>query len=61
MKNTPKIKPGDVVTLGPENGLRQNLFIVLRVNSGDSIHKLIVQDAKGQVWPARIEFARIVA
>ena len=57
MKND--IKPGDTVTLGPENGLGSGRFLVLRVYPGDPIHKLLVQGTNG-IWPARIEGARVV-
>jgi hypothetical protein len=57
MKND--IKPGDTVTLGPENGLGTGTFKVLRVYPGDPIHKLLVQGTNG-IWPARIEGARVV-
>ena len=58
MKNT--IKPGDKVTLGAENGLGRGVFTVLDVYTGDLIHKLRVRGTNGDVWPARIEGAKIV-
>jgi len=57
MKND--IKPGDIVTLGPENGLGTGRFLVLKMYPNDPIHKLLVSGLNG-IWPARIEGARVV-
>jgi len=54
------IKVGDTVTLGAHDGLGMGSFLVLKVYHGDPIHKLLVQGANGQVWPARIEGVRVV-
>ena len=59
MKNT-TISPGDIVTLGPENGLGIGTFEVIKVYHGDPIHKLLVQGSNGHYWPARVEGTKIV-
>ena len=43
MKNN--IKVGDVITLGKNNGLGQNPFVVIEVFEKDPIHKLLVLGA----------------
>ena len=58
MKNN--IKVGDVVTLHKNNGLGQNPFVVIEVFEKDPIHKLMVLDATGGRWPARIEGAKVM-
>ena len=58
MKNN--IKVGDWVTLHKNNGLGQNRFRVIEVFEKDPIHKLMVLDANGYRWPARIEGAKVV-
>ena len=60
MKKQNNIKVGDVVTLHKNNGLGPNRFEVIKVSEGDPIYKLIVRDANGTCWPARIEGAKIV-
>lgn len=54
------IKAGDMVTLSGENGLGRGHFLVLEVRPGDLIHKLLVRDNTGLVWPARLEGAKKV-
>jgi hypothetical protein len=54
------ISPGDIVTLGHENGLGTGTFEVIKVYHGDPIHKLLVQGSNGHYWSARIEGAKIV-
>ena len=58
MNNT-NIKPGDKVTLGAENGLGRCVYTVLDVYPGDLIHKLRVRGPNGEVFPARLEGARL--
>jgi hypothetical protein len=55
------IVPGSIVTLGPENGLGCNPFLVLEVVPKDVIHRLHVRGINGQTWWARIEGARVIA
>ena len=59
MKNN-TITPGMIVTLGPENGLRGEMFTVLKVYPGDPIHQLLVIGKNGEIWPARSEGVKIV-
>jgi hypothetical protein len=55
------IKVGDTVTLGWQNGLGCEHFLVLEVNnSKDVIHQLWVRGENGTEWPARIEGAKKV-
>ena len=55
-----KIKIGDKVTLGWQNGLGTEVFTVIKVYPGDPIHKLLVQGVNGHLWPARLEGAKVV-
>jgi hypothetical protein len=59
MKNT-TISPGDIVILGPQNGLGTGTFEVLKVYPGDLIHGLLVRGRNGQLWAARREAATVV-
>ena len=54
------IKVGDIVTLHKNNGLGPNRFAVIDVFEKDPIHKLLVLDANGRRWFARIEGAKVV-
>jgi len=56
---TNKIKPGDMVTLGIVNGLGRGTFLVIKLSPRDPIHKLLVRGANGDIWPARIEGAKV--
>ena len=60
MKKQNNIKVGDVVTLHANNGLGPNRFTVIDIFEKDPIHKLMVLDANGGRWPARIEGAKVV-
>ena len=59
MKNT-TISIGDIITLGPENGLGTATFEVIKVYHGDPIHKLLVRGSNGHYWSARIEGAKVI-
>lgn len=54
------IKVGDVVTLHANNGLGRNRFTVIEIFEADALRKLMVIDANGERWPARIEGAVVV-
>lgn len=55
------IKPGDLVILGPENGLGRNPFLVLEVRSRDLIRPLYVRGQNGNTWWARAEGTKVVS
>ncbi len=55
------IKPGDLVTLGPYDGLGTNPFLVLEVHSMERIHPLYVRSLNGTTWWARAKGVRIIS
>ena len=55
------IKPGDLVTLSPYDGLGTNPFLVLEVHSMDLIHPLYVRALNGTTWWARAKGVRVIS
>jgi hypothetical protein len=55
------IKPGDLVTLSPYDGLGCNPFLVLEVHSMERIHPLYVRALNGTTWWARAKGVRIIS
>ena len=55
------IKPGDLVTLSPYDGLGANPFLVLEVHSMDFIRPLYVRALDGTTWWARAKGVRVIS